>query len=120
MQTELTGPQQKILRWTIIVYLVVLNTHSFFLEPSHVSPVKIGCMALAPFIFAFIFPVFSKAVVCGLAYWGYCFLSAFMHGDMRFSTIGYMGLFVAAFIVFYNSIYQNVMNLELYKKSSNT
>ena len=77
MQTELTGPQQKILRWTIIVYLVVLNTHSFFLEPSHVSPVKIGCMALAPFIFAFIFPVFSKAVVCGLAYWGYCFLSAF-------------------------------------------
>ena len=39
-----------------------------------------------------------------------------MHGDMRFSTIGYMGLFVAAFIVFYNSIYQNVMNLELYKK----
>ena len=116
MQTELTGPQQKILRWTIIVYLVVLNTHSFFLEPSHVSPVKIGCMALAPFIFAFIFPVFSKAVVCGLAYWGYCFLSAFMHGDMRFSTIGYMGLFVAAFIVFYNYIYQNVMNLELYKK----
>ncbi|WP_294177404.1 hypothetical protein [uncultured Coprobacter sp.] len=116
MLFELTGKQQRILRWTIIVYLVVLNTHSFFLEPSHISPVKVGCMALAPFIFAFILPVFSKAVICGLLYWVYCYLSALMHGDMRFSTIGYMGLFVATFIVFYNSIYRNVMGLGTYKK----
>lgn len=116
MLFELSEQKQKILRWTIIVYLIVLNTHSFFLEPSHISLVKVGCMALAPFIFAFILPVFSKAVICGLAYWVYCYLSALLHDNMRFSTIGYMGLFVAAFIVFYNSIYQNVLCLSMYKK----
>ena len=116
MLFELSEQKQKVLRWTIIVYLIVLNTHSLFLEPTHISLVKIGCMALAPLIFAFILPVFSKATMCGLMYWVYCYLSALMLGNMRFSTIGYMGLFVITFIVFYNAIYQNVMSLRVYKK----
>lgn len=116
MLTDLSEGKKRILIWFVIVYIVVLNTHSFFLEPSHISPIKVGCMALAPFIFIFILPVISKATFLGGIYWVYCFLSALMHGDMRFSTIGYMGLFIITFIVFYNAMYQNVISLVVFKK----
>ena len=116
MLTDLSESKKRILKWFVVIYIIVLNTHYFFLEPSHISIIKVGCMALAPLIFIFIIPVISKATFYGLIYWMYCLLSALMHGDMRFSTIGYMGLFIATFIVFYNAIYQNVISLKTFKK----
>ena len=116
MLQYLTEIQEKRLSWLTIIYLVVLNIHSYFLEPSFVSPIKVGLMLLAPLAFIFYVPQFTKAVLCGGLYWAYCFLSAFLNGDMRFSTIGYMGLFVITFIVYYNSIYDGSLGLDEFKK----
>ena len=116
MTEVLTDIQEKRLRWITIIYLVVLNIHSYFFEPTFVSPIKVGLMSLAPFIFIFYVPQFTKAALCGILYWVYCFLSAFFNGNMRFSTIGYMGLFVMTFIVYYNSIYDGILNFNQFKK----
>lgn len=117
MYIELIETQEKRLRWITIIYLIVLNVHSYFLEPTFVSPVKVTLMSLAPLIFIFYVPQFTKAVMCGMLYWGCCLISAFLNGSMRFSTIGYLGLFTMTFIVFYNSIHCGTLSLGLFKKT---
>lgn len=106
----------KKLRWITIIYLVVLNVHNYFLEPTFVSPVKVSLMALTPLIFVWYFPRFTKAVLWGSLYVGFCFMTSYMHGDMRFSTIGYLGMFVATFMVYYNSINQHIIPFRTFKK----
>lgn len=107
-------PQQLV--WITIIYLVVLNVHSFFLEPTFVSPVKVGLMALAPLVFIWYVPKFTSAVFWGGLYVGYCFLTSYLHGNMRFSTIGYLGMFVVTFIVYYNLINQQILAFNTFKK----
>lgn len=44
------------------------------------------------------------------------FFPALLQGDMRFSTLGYLGMFILAFIVYYTAIYQGVFTLPAFKK----
>lgn len=108
--------KRRLLYYVAIVYLVILNTHSFFLEPSHISPLKVSCMSLAPILFFVEGAVISKALITGIAFWLYCFISALLHGSMRFSTIGYSGLFVATFIVFYTAVHKHIFTLQQFKR----
>lgn len=108
--------KRRLLYYAAIVYLVILNTHSFFLEPSHISPLKVFCMSLAPILFFVEGAVISKALITGIAFWLYCFFSASLHGSMRFSTIGYSGLFVATFIVFYTAVHKHIFTLQQFKR----
>ena len=108
--------KRRLLYYAAIVYLIILNTHSFFLEPSHISPLKVSCMSLAPILFFIEGAVISKAFITGVVFWLYCFFSASLHGSMRFSTIGYSGLFVATFIVFYAAVHKHIFTLQQFKR----
>lgn len=73
-------------------------------------------MSLAPILFFIEGAIISKALIAGIIFWLYCFFSASLHGSMRFSTIGYSGLFVAAFIVFYTAVHKHVFTLQQFKR----
>lgn len=108
--------RKKILCYASIVYLLILNMHNLFFEPNHISILKVACMSMAPLLFVLEGMVVSKVLFLGGGYWLYCLFSALLHGNMRFSTIGYSGLFVAAFIVFYTAIHQGVLDFWLFKR----
>lgn len=73
-------------------------------------------MALSPFVFFFRIPVITKAFWWGLAYWGVCYFTALFNGDMRFSTLGFLALYIMTFVVFYNLIYQHAFTLDYFTK----
>jgi len=104
------------LYYSSIIYLVVLNTHYQLLEPTFVSPLKVMLMAMAPLLFVTTEALVSKAMICGLTYWLLCFFPALLQGGMRFSTLGYLGMFVVTFIVYYTAVYQGVFTLSTFKK----
>lgn len=96
------------------VYLISLCV-CYFAEGA-ISPLKVTLMALAPLLFIFKVPYFSKAFVWGMAYWGMCYVSALINGDMRFSTIGYLGMFIITYIVFYNLLYKGAFTFNYFYK----
>lgn len=106
LQTFLSG------RFIASAYIIMLCTgissKAFYLNIEEKPILAIALMAMSPFLFIFKAPIVSKAVWWGMFYWGICYFSALFNGDMRFSTLGYMGMFVITFVVFYNLIHQNV------------
>lgn len=95
----------------IIKLFIVLMCIQFVpLEGYTISPLKCGLMALSPLLLLIKVPYVSKALIYGLLYWMVCCLVALFHGDMRFSTIGYLGMFVVSYIVFYHLVYSNSLS----------
>lgn len=94
-------------------YIFILSTFLLFFEGSiTTSPLKLGIMCLAPFLFIFRVPLLNRALVLGGLLWFLCLFFSFINDNVRFSTIGYLGMFVISFIVFYNLIHQDAFSLE--------
>ncbi len=60
--------------------------------------------------------LFSKVVWAALVYWALCFFTASFHENMRFSTLGYLGMFLMTYIVFYHLVYTGAFTLAQFKK----
>lgn len=103
------------LYYASIIYLIILNTQFLLIEPTFISPVKVVCMAMAPLLFFATGLVISKALIWGIVYWLLCFIPAYLQGGMRFSTLGYLGMFIITFIVYYTAIHQGVFTLKTFK-----
>lgn len=73
-------------------------------------------MGLSVFIFIFKVPYVSKALIWGILYWSICLLGASFQEYMRFSTIGYMGLFIISYITFYNLVYSGSFTFSYFVK----
>ncbi len=56
------------------------------------------------------------AVRLGVRYWVSCLLCAYYNGDARFSTIGYLGMFIGTFIVYYNLLRRGAFSLEYFTR----
>lgn len=108
--------RKNLLYYSSIIYLVILNTQILLIEPTFISPLKVGLMAMAPLLLFATGLVISKAMICGLAYWLLCFFPALLQGNMRFSTLGYLGMFIFTFIVYYTTIFQGAFTLLKFKK----
>ena len=96
--------------------IVVMSVQMVFIESLGVSPVKVSLMAFSAFVFLFCACYFSKAVLWAVVYWGFCCFTASFHEYMRFSTLGYMGLFLVAYVTLYNLIHSGIFTLEQFKK----
>ena len=94
-----------------VAYLVVMCIQLVAIEGYGVSPIKIALMGVAPLVFIFKTPYFSKALIWGILYWVVCFFSALYNGNMRFSTIGYLGMFAITAITFFHLIQLGVFSL---------
>ena len=98
------------------VYLIIMCVQIVAIEGYGVSPLKVGLMALAPLVFLLKTPYISKALLLGALYWLICYFSATFNGDMRFSTIGYLGMFIVTFITYYNLIHSGAFSLQYFIK----
>lgn len=99
------------LRWLledkhIAVFLLVLFNVLFVpIERGGISNVKVAVMGLCPFVFILNKPVVSRAVIWGIGYWLLIYFLSLLKGGMRFSTIGFKGMYIIMFITYYHYIY---------------
>lgn len=96
--------------------MVMLCVQIVPIEGEGVSNLKVALMALTPIIFIFRTPVVSKPLFWGTVLWLTCYFCASFQSYMRFSTIGYFGLFIMTFIVFYNLVYQGAFSFSYFKR----
>lgn len=88
------------------IYLVTMCTQFVAWEGFGVSPLKVALMGLAPLLFVFRVPYITKATVWCSLYMVVVLLCAYMQDYVRFSTLGYLGMFLITYIVFYNLLYK--------------
>ena len=96
--------------------MVILCVQIVPIEGDGVSNLKVAIMALTPIIFIFRTPVVSKPLFWGTVLWLTCYFCASFQSYMRFSTIGYFGMFIMTFIVFYNLVYQGAFSFSYFKR----
>lgn len=104
------------LRFLVTLFVIVMCVFFLPLERNAISPIKVGLMGLSVFIFIFKVPYVSKALIWGILYWSICLLGASFQEYMRFSTIGYMGLFIISYITFYNLVYSGSFTFSYFVK----
>ncbi len=98
-------------------FFVVMMCIQFVpLEGYGISLIKVALMGLSAFFLILKVPYISQALLWGVFYWLSCYFCASFQGYMRFSTIGYLGLFVISYIVFYNLIHKGVFSLVYFCK----
>lgn len=98
------------------IMLVAMCVQIVPIEGTTVSSIKVVLMASTPIILAFKTPYVTKPLFYGLLFWLTCYFTALFQNNMRFSTIGYLGLFISSYIVFYNFIHLKVFSLEYFTK----
>lgn len=96
--------------------LIVMSVQLVFIEGYVVSFLKVGVMAAAIVIFVFNNFYVNKAVITGGMYWLVCFLISIFHTDFRFATLGYLGMFLLAYMLFYQYVYTNTFTLLHFKR----
>lgn len=100
-----------------VAILVVMLTQFVFIEGYTISPLKVGLMALMPFVFIVKVPYVSKALILGILYLLTIIFSGLFHPEsFRFSTIGYLGMFVITFITLYNLVHSGAFSLSFFIK----
>lgn len=99
-----------------IIYLVVMCTQILMIEGFGVSPLEVFLMVLSPVIFMIKVPYITKVLGVGLCYMLVVFICATMQSYVRFSTIGYLFMFVVTFIMYCNLIYDNAFSFEEYRE----
>lgn len=88
------------------IYLVTMCTQFVAIEGYGVSPLKVALMGLAPLLFVFRTPYLTRATVWCSLYMAVVLFCAYQHDYVRFSTLGYLGMFLITYIVFYNLLYK--------------
>lgn len=99
-------------RFLVALFIVVMCIQFVPIEGMGVSPVKVAVMALTPFIFIAKTPQINKAVIWGGALWLSCFFCAYFAGPIRWSTLGYFGMFIMTFICFYSLMRTGEVSIE--------
>ena len=88
------------------IYLVTMCTQFVAIEGYGVSNVKVALMALAPLLLIFKVPYMTKATVWCSLYMAVVLYCAYRQDYVRFSTLGYLGMFLITYMVFYNLLYK--------------
>lgn len=104
-------------RTIAVIIIVIMITQNVFIEGSAISPLKVGLMALMPLVFLIKVPYVSKALILGILYLLTIIFSGLFHPEsFRFSTIGYLGMFVITFITLYNLVHSRAFSLSFFIK----
>lgn len=96
--------------------LVLFNILFIPIEQGGFSPVKIGLMGLCPLIFFAKKPIVTKALMLCALYWIVCYLLSLLKGDVRFSTLGFLGMYLILFITYYTFIIKGTFTLDYFSK----
>ena len=111
---QLTIRQITNTRFLAILYLVAMCVQIVFIEGPGVSLVKVALMALAPLIFLLKCPYMSKALIWALLFWMVCYFCASFQEKIRFSSVGYLGMFVFSYVLFYTLVHKGAFTLNAF------
>lgn len=101
---------------TIATFLLVLFCILFIpIERSGISTVKVAVMALCPLIFILKKPYISKALLLGMGYWLVIYFLSLFKGEMRFSTLGFLAMYLMMFITYYDFIIKGTFTLNYFQ-----
>ena len=98
------------------IMLVLFNIMFVPIEQVPFSPVKITLMGLCPLIFIAKKPIVTKALVLAAIYWVVCYTMSLLKGEMRFSTLGFLGMYLILYINYYSFIVKGTFTLEYFTK----
>lgn len=98
------------------IMLVLFNIMFVPIEQGPFSPVKITLMWLCPLIFIAKKPIVTKALVLAAIYWVVCYTMSLLKGEMRFSTLGFLGMYLILYINYYSFIVKGTFTLEYFTK----
>ena len=98
------------------IMLVLFNIMFVPIEQGPFSPVKITLMWLCPLIFIAKKPIVTKALVLAAIYWLVCYTLSLLKGEMRFSTLGFLGMYLILYINYYSFIVKGTFTLEYFTK----
>lgn len=96
--------------------LVLFNILFVPIEQGAFSVVKIGFMGICPLIFFAKKPIITNALIFGALYWMACYLISLLKGEMRFSTLGFLGMYLIMYINFYSFIIKGIFTLDYFTK----
>lgn len=99
---------------TVLIAILCVQLVPF--EGDGVSVIKVAIMSVTPIVIINRVPYVTKALLWGMVYWFACFFVAAFHESMRFSTLGYLGLFLSTFIAYYGLLYKGVFTLSYFKR----
>ena len=88
------------------IYLVTMCTQFVAIEGYGVSPLKVALMGIAPLLLVFKVPYMTRATIWCSLYMAVVLFCAYQQNYVRFSTIGYLGMFLITYVVFYNLLYK--------------
>ena len=94
--------------------LVLFNIMFVPIEQGPFSPVKIGFMAICPLIFIAKKPIITKAFILGALYWAVCYILSLVKGEMRFSTLGFLGMYLITYITYFSFIVKGTFTLDYF------
>ncbi len=90
---------------------VMLVQYAFITILGGTTAVKLTFLGLAPLLFIIRVPYVNRAVIYGVLYLFFCYFIALFHGNMRFSTIGFSGMYIMGYILVYNLIHNQSITL---------
>ena len=90
---------------------VMLVQYAFITILGGTTAVKLTFLGLAPLLFIIRVPYVNRAVIYGVLYLFFCYFIALFHGNMRFSTIGFSGMYIMGYILVYNLIHNQLITL---------
>ena len=96
--------------------LVLFNIMFVPIEQGPFSPVKIACMGICPLIFIAKKPIITKALILCVLYWVICYLLSLLKGEMRFSTLGFLGMYLITYITYFSFIVKGTFTLDYFTK----
>lgn len=96
----------------VCTYICMLCIQYVAIEGMGISPIKVTLMALAPIIYLYKAPYINKALFWGIALWLCCFFCAYFTNTIRWSSLGYFGMFIFTFICFYSLLRSGEISIE--------
>ena len=96
--------------------LVLFNIMFVPIEQGPFSPVKIAFMGICPLIFIAKKPIITKALILGALYWMVCYILSLVKGEMRFSTLGFLGMYLIMYITYFSFIVKGTFTLDYFIK----
>lgn len=92
------------------IILIIMSIQFVPIEGFTTSPIKIILMSACTVAFLLHIPYRSKATWACILYWLTCFCVSLRY-EIRFNTLGYLGLFLITYITYYNLIYKGAFSL---------
>ena len=117
MEVVSHSDKNRLLRIIATFYLVLMNVQYWLLEGYGVSEIKVVAMCAAPVIWLFLVPRISRAIVFGVIYLAWLFMTMYLRFDTpRLETLGYGAMFFAMYMMFYNLVYAGAFTTKYFQK----